>query len=51
MNPERTDDADAESGRGMQIVCALADRTGCEQITDDGKVVFAAFRTPPSADG
>jgi anti-sigma regulatory factor (Ser/Thr protein kinase) len=46
LNPERTDNADAESGRGMQIVEALADRTGSEQITDDGKVVFAASRTP-----
>ena len=51
LNPECTNDADAESGRGMQIVTALADRTGCEQITDDGKVVFASFRTPPPADG
>jgi anti-sigma regulatory factor (Ser/Thr protein kinase) len=51
LNAEHTDNADAESGRGMQIVAALADRTGCEQITDDGKVVFAAFRTPPPADG
>jgi anti-sigma regulatory factor (Ser/Thr protein kinase) len=51
LDPERTDNADAESGRGMQIVEALADRTGCEQITDDGKVVFASFRTPPSPDG
>jgi anti-sigma regulatory factor (Ser/Thr protein kinase) len=51
LNPDRTDNADAESGRGMQIVEALADRTGCEQITDDGKVVFASFYTPPPAEG
>jgi two-component sensor histidine kinase len=37
---------DAESGRGMAIVSALADETGTEQVTDDGKVVYAAFRTP-----
>jgi anti-sigma regulatory factor (Ser/Thr protein kinase) len=50
MNPEGSDDPDAESGRGMHIVSALADRTGCEQVDGDGKVVFAAFRTPPSVD-
>jgi anti-sigma regulatory factor (Ser/Thr protein kinase) len=50
LNPEPSDSADAESGRGLQIVAALADRTGFEQIDDDGKVVFATFRTPPSAD-
>jgi anti-sigma regulatory factor (Ser/Thr protein kinase) len=47
LNPEPSDSADAESGRGLQIVAALADRTGFKQIVDDGKVVFATFRTLP----
>ncbi|MDT7545652.1 MAG: hypothetical protein QOE99_1762 [Actinomycetota bacterium] len=38
--------ADAESGRGMEIVAALADEVGVEQVPDDGKVVFASFPTP-----
>jgi hypothetical protein len=30
----------------MEIVAALADEVGVEQIPDDGKVVFASFPTP-----
>jgi anti-sigma regulatory factor (Ser/Thr protein kinase) len=40
--------AEAESGRGLQIVTALADEVGVEQIPNDGKVVFASFPTEES---
>ncbi len=33
----------AESGRGMDIVQALAEQVDCEQIPDDGKIVHATF--------
>lgn len=33
----------AESGRGMNIVHALAEQVDCEQIPDDGKIVHATF--------
>ena len=36
---------DAESGRGLLIVSAVADSVGVEQIPGDGKQVFASFRT------
>lgn len=38
---------DATSGRGLGIVAELADTVGCEQVPDDGKIVYASFRTPP----
>lgn len=34
---------DAESGRGLGIVRALADEVGVDQVADDGKIVRAAF--------
>ena len=37
--------ADAESGRGLLIVSAVADAVGVEQVPGDGKHVFASFRT------
>ena len=36
---------DAESGRGLLIVSAVADSVGVEQVPGDGKHVFADFRT------
>ena len=33
----------AESGRGLDIVAALADATGCENIPGDGKSVYASW--------
>jgi anti-sigma regulatory factor (Ser/Thr protein kinase) len=39
-------DLDAETGRGIDIVTALADDFGCEQVKDDGKIVYAAFSRP-----
>lgn len=36
---------DAESGRGLLIVTAVADDVGVEQVPGDGKHVFASFRT------
>jgi anti-sigma regulatory factor (Ser/Thr protein kinase) len=41
--------AEAVSGRGLGIVVQLADAVGCEQVPDDGKIVYASFRTPPVA--
>ena len=35
--------ADAESGRGIGIVHALADHVAVEQVQDDGKIVRATF--------
>jgi anti-sigma regulatory factor (Ser/Thr protein kinase) len=40
-------DPDAETGRGIEIVTALADDFGCEQVKDDGKIVYAAFCRSP----
>ncbi len=37
---------DAESGRGLSIVDALADDLAVEQVTDDGKIIHAVFTTP-----
>ena len=42
-------EADAESGRGLAIVEALADDVVVEQIADDGKVVRVDFEAPPTA--
>jgi anti-sigma regulatory factor (Ser/Thr protein kinase) len=39
----------ATSGRGLGIVTVLADSVGCEQVPDDGKIVYASFRTTPEA--
>ena len=36
---------DRESGRGLLIVSAVADRVGVEQVPGDGKRVYAAFDT------
>jgi anti-sigma regulatory factor (Ser/Thr protein kinase) len=38
---------EAESGRGLQIVHALAVDVGCERVPGDGKVVHASFPTGP----
>ena len=38
-------DADRESGRGLLIVSAVADRVGVEQVPGDGKHVYASFDT------
>jgi len=40
-----TPGAEAESGRGLSIVQALADDTGIQEIDDDGKIVWADFST------
>jgi anti-sigma regulatory factor (Ser/Thr protein kinase) len=37
--------ADAESGRGLSIVSALAVQVGVEQVPGAGKVVYACFNT------
>lgn len=37
---------DAESGRGLAIVQALADDVAVEQVPDDGKIVRASFDAP-----
>jgi anti-sigma regulatory factor (Ser/Thr protein kinase) len=36
---------DAESGRGLLLVNAVADQVGVEQVPGDGKHVFASFDT------
>ena len=41
----RTAADSAESGRGLNIVSALAVEVGVEQVPDDGKVVYAYFDT------
>jgi anti-sigma regulatory factor (Ser/Thr protein kinase) len=38
-----TPDPLAESGRGLQIICALSDRWGYTTLGGTGKVVWAAF--------
>ena len=38
----------AESGRGLEIVKAVADETGSEHIPGDGKSVFAAWNITSS---
>ncbi|MCU1678139.1 MAG: histidine kinase [Frankiales bacterium] len=43
MHPPRHAGQLTESGRGIQIVKALADRVGCERVDRDRKVVFASF--------
>ena len=35
----------AESGRGLNIVAAVAVEVGCEQVPGDGKIMYAAFDT------
>jgi len=37
---------DAESGRGLGIVQALADEVAVEQVTDDGKIIHVTFGVP-----
>ena len=39
----------AESGRGLQMICALADRWGYTSPGDAGKVVWAMFYSRPKA--
>jgi anti-sigma regulatory factor (Ser/Thr protein kinase) len=46
--PGGTAAAHAESGRGMGIVGVLADDVVVEQVTDDGKIIHAAFCIPSS---
>ena len=47
---ERSSDL-SESGRGLEIVDAVADETGSEHIPGDGKFVYAAWNiTSPAAD-
>ncbi|MEV0963705.1 ATP-binding protein [Streptomyces sp. NPDC049910] len=41
-------DPDAESGRGLQLVSALADRHGAD-LTETGKRCWAQFRLPAGA--
>jgi anti-sigma regulatory factor (Ser/Thr protein kinase) len=38
---------DAESGRGLGIVEALAADVSCDQVSGDGKVVHASFEVGP----
>ena len=38
-------DPDAESGRGLLIVSAVADAVGVERVPGDGKNVYASFET------
>lgn len=35
----------AESGRGLDIVAAVAIEVGCEQVPGDGKIMYASFDT------
>ena len=42
---------DRESGRGLAIISELADDSGVERSHDDGKIVYATFRTPAAAPG
>jgi anti-sigma regulatory factor (Ser/Thr protein kinase) len=39
-------DDDAESGRGLLLVSAVADDVGVEHVPGDGKHVYASFTTP-----
>lgn len=38
-------DDDAVSGRGLLLVHALADHVGSESLHEDGKIVYAEWRT------
>lgn len=40
--------ADAESGRGLAIVRALATETGCTTVDGDGKIVWAQVDVTPA---
>ncbi len=40
---------DAESGRGLDIVTAVAGEVGCEQVPGDGKIIYASFETPDTS--
>ena len=40
----------AESGRGLEIVDAVADGTGSEHIPGDGKFVYAVWNIVPATD-
>lgn len=42
--------ADAESGRGLGIVSALADEAGSEPVPGNGKTVYASFDTARGVD-
>ena len=44
--PASLPDLDAESGRGLYLVDAMASESGVEQIEDDGKVVWATVEEP-----
>jgi hypothetical protein len=39
----------AETGRGMQMICALSDRWGYTPPSDTGKIVWAMFCLRPAA--
>ncbi len=43
LHPDARAGDDAESGRGIAIVQAVADDVGCEHVVDDGKIVYATF--------
>ena len=43
--------ADAESGRGLLLVDAVAEETGVDQIEDDGKIVWARIEPDPADSG
>ena len=50
----RTPGCLAETGRGLQMICALSDRWGCTTPGDTGKVVWAMFYlrlTVPAREG
>jgi hypothetical protein len=40
-----------ETGRGLQMVCALSDRWGYTALGDAGKAVWAMFYVRPAARG
>lgn len=42
---------DAESGRGLGTVHALADEVAVEQVTGDGKIIHVTFSAGPRTGG
>ncbi len=44
LHPDAALRPDAESGRGLLIVTAIADEVGVEQVPGDGKHVIASFK-------
>jgi len=43
--------SEAESGRGLAIIHAVADDSGVEEVPGDGKIVYATFTTDRTAAG